>query len=164
MNCHRSLGRWDRGFESHLWHGCLVCVRAYSVCVVLCLGSGLSKDWSLVKGVLPSVKKIITVLNKRPEPWKSRRAIEKKNLLPWSLLEPSLYWLQSDSCTNISFCRTHNPMGILSLTLPHPPLCTIFTPLLLPFPLEPLPILHKYQLKKKNTMLTWDAYDYRSDV
>jgi hypothetical protein len=34
MNCLRSLGRWDRGFESHLRHGCLVCVCVYSVLVL----------------------------------------------------------------------------------------------------------------------------------
>jgi hypothetical protein len=40
--CLRSLGRWDRAFESHSGHGCLVCVCVYSVCVVLRLGSGLA--------------------------------------------------------------------------------------------------------------------------
>jgi hypothetical protein len=51
MNCFRSLGRWDRGFESHSGYGGLVCV-----CVVLCLGSGLATGWSSVQGVLPAVK------------------------------------------------------------------------------------------------------------
>jgi hypothetical protein len=36
--------------------GCLVCVCVYSVCVVLRLGRGLATDWSLVQGVLPSMK------------------------------------------------------------------------------------------------------------
>jgi hypothetical protein len=31
MNCLCSLGRWDRGFESHLRHGCFVCVCVYSL-------------------------------------------------------------------------------------------------------------------------------------
>jgi hypothetical protein len=31
----RSLGRWDRGFESHSRNGCLYCVRLSCVCVVL---------------------------------------------------------------------------------------------------------------------------------
>jgi hypothetical protein len=35
MNCLRSLGSWDRGFESHIRHGCLVCV--YSVFVLSCV-------------------------------------------------------------------------------------------------------------------------------
>jgi hypothetical protein len=54
MNCLRSIGSWDHGFESHTRHRCLVCV--YSVCVVLCLGRGLATNWSLAQGVLPSVK------------------------------------------------------------------------------------------------------------
>jgi hypothetical protein len=29
MNCLRSLGNRDRGFESHSGHGCLVCVCAF---------------------------------------------------------------------------------------------------------------------------------------
>jgi hypothetical protein len=56
MNCLRSLGSWDSWFESHTMHGCLVCVCVYSVCVVLCLGRGHATSWSLVQGVLPSVK------------------------------------------------------------------------------------------------------------
>jgi hypothetical protein len=42
MNSLRSLGRWDRRFESQLRHGCLVCMRLFCVCVVLCVGSGLT--------------------------------------------------------------------------------------------------------------------------
>jgi hypothetical protein len=53
MHCLRSLGSRDRGVESHTRHGCLACV---GVCVVLCLGRGLATSWSLVQGVLPSVK------------------------------------------------------------------------------------------------------------
>jgi hypothetical protein len=33
-----------------------VCRCLFCVCVVLCLGSGLAASWSLVQGVLPSVK------------------------------------------------------------------------------------------------------------
>jgi hypothetical protein len=63
MNCLRSLGSKDRGFESHLGHGCLVfvCMCAFfCVCVVLCLGRGLATSWSPVQGVLPSgmIKKL----------------------------------------------------------------------------------------------------------
>jgi hypothetical protein len=32
-----------------------VCMRLFCVCVVLCVGSGLATDWSLVQGVLPTV-------------------------------------------------------------------------------------------------------------
>jgi hypothetical protein len=49
MNCLRALGPWDRGFESHSSHGYL-CV------FILCLGSDFATGWSLVQGVLPSVK------------------------------------------------------------------------------------------------------------
>jgi hypothetical protein len=41
MNCLSSLGRCDRGFESHLGHGCLVPVCVYSV-FVLYLGRGFA--------------------------------------------------------------------------------------------------------------------------
>jgi hypothetical protein len=54
MNCLRLLERWDRGFESSSRHGCL-CIPLLCVCVVLCIGSGLATDLSLVQGVLPSV-------------------------------------------------------------------------------------------------------------
>jgi hypothetical protein len=55
MNCLPSLGRRNRGFESHRRHECLVCVCVYCVCVVLCLGRGPSASWSLAQGVPPSV-------------------------------------------------------------------------------------------------------------
>jgi hypothetical protein len=42
MNCFRSLGRWDRGFESQPQHGRLVCNGLFCVSVVLCVGSGLA--------------------------------------------------------------------------------------------------------------------------
>jgi hypothetical protein len=35
-----------------------VCVRLFSVCVVLCVGSGLAMGWSPVQGVLPFVYRI----------------------------------------------------------------------------------------------------------
>jgi hypothetical protein len=77
MNCLRSLGRWDRGFESHSGHGSLVCMRLFCVCVVLCLGRGLATDWSLVQGVLPTVKND-TELNKSPGPWMGWKSHWKK--------------------------------------------------------------------------------------
>jgi hypothetical protein len=55
MKCLRSLERWDRGFESHSRNGCL-CV--YTVCIVLCVGSGLATGWSTVQGVLPTVYRL----------------------------------------------------------------------------------------------------------
>jgi hypothetical protein len=79
--CLRSLGRWDRGFESHSRHGYLVCVCVYSVFFfVVCLGSYLAMGWSLVQGVLPSVK-MITELNKGLRPWMGLKSHCKKYLL-----------------------------------------------------------------------------------
>jgi hypothetical protein len=48
QDCLRPLERWDRGFESHLRHGCLClfCVRT---------GSGLAMGWFPVQGALPTV-------------------------------------------------------------------------------------------------------------
>jgi hypothetical protein len=42
---------------SNLTEGMDVCVRVYSVCVVLCVGSGLATGWSLAQGVIPTVNK-----------------------------------------------------------------------------------------------------------
>jgi hypothetical protein len=33
-----------------------VCVGLFCFCVVLCLGRGLVKSWSLIQGVLPAAK------------------------------------------------------------------------------------------------------------
>jgi hypothetical protein len=52
MNRLRLLEYWDRGFESHSRHGCM-CI--YSVCVVLCVSSGLATGWSPLQRVLPTV-------------------------------------------------------------------------------------------------------------
>jgi hypothetical protein len=51
----RKLGSWVRIPLKAWMFG--VCMRLFCVCVVLCLGSGLAMGWSLVQGVLPSVKK-----------------------------------------------------------------------------------------------------------
>jgi hypothetical protein len=45
-----SLGSWVR---IPLKSGMSVCI--YSVCVVMCVGSGLEKGWSTVQGVLPNM-------------------------------------------------------------------------------------------------------------
>jgi hypothetical protein len=68
MYCLRSLGRWDRGFESHSGNGCLVCV-----CVALCLGSGLVTRWPLVQGVLPSIKMVMKLKEEAVEPVKKNK-------------------------------------------------------------------------------------------
>jgi hypothetical protein len=40
-NCLRSLGRWDRVFESYSRHGCL-CAFILCLCCPVCVGSGLA--------------------------------------------------------------------------------------------------------------------------
>jgi hypothetical protein len=56
MNCFRSLGRRDGGFESHSGHGRLICVCAFFYfCIILCLGRGIATSWSPVQRVIPSV-------------------------------------------------------------------------------------------------------------
>jgi hypothetical protein len=55
MNYRQLLENWDRGFESHLRHGCLY---AFVLFVLLCVGSGLATDLSPVHGVLPTVYRI----------------------------------------------------------------------------------------------------------
>jgi hypothetical protein len=69
MNCFRSLGRWDRGFESHLGHGCLVYVCVYSVFLLSFVSVAALRraDHSSKKSY--RLWKMITELNKRPGPW-----------------------------------------------------------------------------------------------
>jgi hypothetical protein len=50
-----------------------VYVLLFYVCVVLCVGSGLATDWSLVQGVLPTVYRIKN-LKKRPR--SNKKAVE----------------------------------------------------------------------------------------
>jgi hypothetical protein len=58
----QTLGSWVR-IPPETWMS--VCV--YSVCVVMCVGSGLQTGLSLVKGVLPTVYIRIKKLIKRPK-------------------------------------------------------------------------------------------------
>jgi hypothetical protein len=69
MNCLRSLGRWNRRFESHSGHGCLVCVCVYSVFVLSCVSVATLRrtDHSFKESY--RLWKTITGLNKRPGPW-----------------------------------------------------------------------------------------------
>jgi hypothetical protein len=64
----RTMGSWVR-IPLRTWMS--VCV--YSVCVVLCVGSGLATGWSLVQGVLLTVYKI-KKLRKRPR--SNQRTVE----------------------------------------------------------------------------------------
>jgi hypothetical protein len=77
MNCLRSLECWDRGFESHSRNGYLYCVYLFCVCVVLCVGRGLSTGWSPVQGVLQTVYMIKKLKN---QPWFTKRTVE-----PWTI-------------------------------------------------------------------------------
>jgi hypothetical protein len=56
-----------------------VCMRLFSIYVTLRVGSGLAAGWSLVQGVLPSVKKKkIIELNEKPEVWMGQKSHYKK--------------------------------------------------------------------------------------
>jgi hypothetical protein len=51
------FARSDAGIVgSNPIQGMDVCVLLFCVCVVMCLGKDLATGWSLVQGVLPSVK------------------------------------------------------------------------------------------------------------
>jgi hypothetical protein len=58
--------------QMDVWFMCLFCV-----CVVLYLGRGLATSWSLVQGILPSVKMIMK-LKKKPEPMGAVEPAKKK--------------------------------------------------------------------------------------
>jgi hypothetical protein len=67
-----------------------VCACVYSVCVVLCIGSGLPTGLSLVQGVLPSVKNDYGTEEEARGPVRAVRAFGKKNIygctaLCWTL-------------------------------------------------------------------------------
>jgi hypothetical protein len=59
-----------------------VCMCLFCVCVVLCLGRGLATSWSLVQGVLPSVKMIMKS-KKRPGPKGAVEPVKKKSYERW---------------------------------------------------------------------------------
>jgi hypothetical protein len=64
----RTLGSWIR-IPLKAWMS--VCV--YSVCVVLCVSSGLAMDWSPVQGVLPTVHRIKKLESSKVQ----RRAVDR---------------------------------------------------------------------------------------
>jgi hypothetical protein len=86
MNCLRSLGRWNRGFETHSRHGCLVCVCVYSVFVLSSVWvAALWRDDHSSKESY-GLRKMITELNKRPGPWMGWKSPWKKTfylLIRW---------------------------------------------------------------------------------
>jgi hypothetical protein len=79
MNCLRPLKHWDRGFESHLKHGCL-CAFILCLCCPVCADSGPATGWSAVQIVLPSVLKLKKLKSSQGQTKKGYRAIEKMYL------------------------------------------------------------------------------------
>jgi hypothetical protein len=70
MNCLRSRGRRDRGFEYHPRNGCLVCRVCDFLCS--CTGRGLATSWSPVQGILPTALDLVTEV-KRKVSWRRPR-------------------------------------------------------------------------------------------
>jgi hypothetical protein len=62
------VGRWDRGFESHLRHVCLVCVCVHSVSVLPCVYVAALRQADHSSKGFYCLWKIITELNKRSGP------------------------------------------------------------------------------------------------
>jgi hypothetical protein len=82
MNCLRSLGRWDRGFESHPGHGCFVCVCVYSVFVLPRVSVAALRRADHSSKEYYRLWKMISELNKRPGPsmgWKSHWKKKKRS-------------------------------------------------------------------------------------
>jgi hypothetical protein len=84
-----------------------MCTCLFCVCVVLWLGRGLATSWSLVQGVVPSVKWSWNwKKNQRPEP---KGAVEpvKKNR----------YWRFEGTCYIHIFCRSDSMLKKASFNL-----------------------------------------------
>jgi hypothetical protein len=60
--------------------GMYVCVRLFYVCVILCVGSGLTTGWSLVQGVLLTVYRLGNWKKKATKAHKYCTAIEEGEL------------------------------------------------------------------------------------
>jgi hypothetical protein len=80
----RTLGS---GFESHSWHGCL---RLFSVCAVLRIGSGLGTGWSPVQGLLQTVYIGLWNWKSGQDPTKGCRAIDGW-MNEWIIYNSTLY-------------------------------------------------------------------------
>jgi hypothetical protein len=86
INNLRSLGHRDRGYQSYLGHGCLVCVsvRLFCVCVVLRLGRGLATGRSLVQGLCINPKEtrnLVTVRVRYKRNGYKHKNINKKHVV-----------------------------------------------------------------------------------
>jgi hypothetical protein len=73
-----------------------VCMRLFYLCVVLCLGSGLAKGWSLAQESYRQWK-MITDLNKTPGPWMGWKGHWKKWRLSTAQIKNS-EWEWSIGC------------------------------------------------------------------
>jgi hypothetical protein len=87
----RKPGLWVRIPQNAWMFG--ICMCLFCVCVALCLGRELATGWSLVQGVLPSVKMIMKLKNQRPGP---KGAVEpvKKKMIKFYYLWSTLYKMQ----------------------------------------------------------------------
>jgi hypothetical protein len=80
MNCLRSLGRWDRGFESHLRYECLVCVCIYSVFMLSCVKWRPCDELNTPPRTPTVCEKWLRNWIRDQGPEWAGRAIEKKNI------------------------------------------------------------------------------------
>jgi hypothetical protein len=86
MNCLRSDAGIVGSNPNQGMYVC-VCIRLFYVCVFLCLGSCLATGWSLVQGVLPSVK---NDYGTEREAWALKGLEEPLKNNIYSM--PKLYW------------------------------------------------------------------------
>jgi hypothetical protein len=95
---------WNRGFESHLRHGCL---RLFCACI----GSGLATGWSLVQGVLPALLGLRnwSETKRSTDPLYSKVGATGKREIPYTL-----NWDHGKEY------RGWIPSTTFSTTLPHP--------------------------------------------
>jgi hypothetical protein len=82
LSCLRSLRRWIVGSNpTQVLEVC--CVYVFILCcVVLCLRRGLATSWSLVQGVLPSVKMIMKLKEEARAHGGCRASEKKKSVSP----------------------------------------------------------------------------------
>jgi hypothetical protein len=125
MNCLRFLGRWDRGFESHLRHGCVVCLCVYSVFVLSCVYVAALRRAHYSSKESYRLWKMITELSKRPGPWMGWKSHWKKRtsfkrecfgLLIMSLLPCMWYHWQFSVCRKWLERARQNPENQLPST------------------------------------------------
>jgi hypothetical protein len=95
------FARWNAGIVgSNPNQSMDVCVHLFSVCIVLCVGSGLATDWSPIQRILPTVYRI-KKLKSCQGPTKGCRAIDIyiKSAKGWDIasLDPSANFFRNIS-------------------------------------------------------------------